>query len=58
MSPLYGRARRGTRLNFAVPHGHWRTATSLCGLRASGPVAPLVTDGAVNGPISLAWVRP
>ena len=56
-SPLYGWCRRGRRPNFAVPHGHWRTTTFLCGLRADGPVAPPVIDGAVNGPIFPAWVE-
>ena len=40
-----------------MPHGHWRTTTFLCGLRADGPVAPLVVDGAINGPLFLAWTR-
>jgi len=40
-----------------VPHGRWRTTTFLCGLRADGLVAPLVLDGAVDGPAFLAWVE-
>ena len=57
LSPPCGRAMRGARLNFAVPHGPWRTTTFLCGLRPDGPVAPPVIDGAVNGPMFPAWVR-
>ncbi len=40
-----------------VPHGRWRTTAFLCGLRAEGLVAPLVLDGAVDGPAFLAWVE-
>jgi transposase len=49
MARTHGRAPRGARLLAAVPHGHWHTTTFLCGLRTSGPVAPLVLDGAING---------
>ena len=52
-----GRAPRGERLVCPVPHGRWRTATFLCGLRADGLVAPLVLDGAIDGPAFLAWVE-
>lgn len=47
----------GQRLIEHVPHGHWQTTTILCGLRCSGPVAPLVVDGAINGDIFLAWTK-
>lgn len=57
MSRLRGRALRGERLIEAVPHGHWQTTTVLMGLRATGPVAPLVVDGAINGAIFRAWVE-
>lgn len=40
-----------------MPHGHWHATTFLCGLRADGLVAPLVLDGAVNGPAFLACVE-
>jgi hypothetical protein len=52
-----GRAPRGERLVCPVPHGRWRTATFLCGLRADGLVAPLVLNGAIDGPAFLAWVE-
>lgn len=57
MARLRGRAPRGERLIEAVPHGHWKTTTLLMGLRADGPVAPLVVDGAINGTIFRAWVE-
>ena len=52
-----GRAPRGERLVCPVPYGRWRTTAFLCGLRADGLVAPLVLDGAINGPAFLAWVE-
>ena len=40
-----------------VPYGHWKTTTFLAALRTSGLTAPLVVDGALNGPIFLAYVQ-
>ncbi len=57
MARTHGRAPRGARLLAAVPHGHWHTTTFLCGLRTSGPVAPLVLDGAINGRAFRAYVE-
>jgi len=57
MTSTRGRAPRGERLVCPVPHGHWRTTTFLCALRADGLVAPVVLDGAVDGPAFLAWVE-
>ena len=57
MARRYGRAPRGQRAADAVPHGHWRTTTFVGALRAEGFVAPLVVDGAINGPVFLAYVE-
>ena len=57
MARVYGRAPRGERCVAAVPHGHWRTTTFVGGLRLSGMTAPVVVDGAMNGPTFLAWVE-
>jgi transposase len=57
MARLYGRAPRGERCVVAVPHGHWKTTTFVGGLRLSGMTAPMVLDGAMNGPAFLAWVE-
>ena len=56
MARRYGRAPRGQRVLDAVPHGHWRTTTVIAALRAEGVVAPLVLDGAIDGPAFLAYV--
>jgi transposase len=53
----YGRARRGTRVVAAVPHGHWTTTTCLAALRHDGLTAPCVFDGAINGARFLAYVE-
>jgi transposase len=57
MTRRYGRALRGERLIASVPHGHWKTTTFLAALRTSGLSAPLVVDGAINGPVFLAYVQ-
>ena len=57
MARLYGRAPRGMRVIGRVPHGHWQTTTFLAGLRHDRIVAPLVLDGAIDGPTFLAWVE-
>jgi transposase len=54
---LRGRAARGERLVDKVPHNHWKTTTFLAALRFDGLTAPLVIDGAVDGPLFLAYVR-
>jgi transposase len=57
MARLRGRARRGERCRAAIPHGHWKTTTFVGGLRLSGMTAPMVIDGAMNGPAFLAYVE-
>jgi transposase len=57
MARLRGRAPRGQRCIGAIPHGHWKTTTFVGGLRLSGLTAPMVIDGAMDGPAFLAWVE-
>ncbi len=57
MARLRGRSRRGERCRAAVPHGHWKTTTFTAGLRRSGMDAPMVLDGAMNGPAFLAYIE-
>ena len=57
MARLRGRAKRGERCRAAVPHGHWKTTTFRAGLRLMGMTAPMVLDGAMNGPAFLAYVE-
>jgi transposase len=57
MARARGRSPAGERLVAAVPYGRWKTTTFLAALRCDGLTAPLVIDGAVNGPLFLAYVR-
>lgn len=57
MVRLRGRARRGERCRAPVPHGHWKTTTFVGALRLEGMTAPMVLDGAMNGPAFVAYVE-
>ncbi len=57
MARRTGWAPRGERLVDAVPHGHWRITTFLCGLTTKGLVAPLVLSGPMTGPAFPAYVE-
>ena len=57
MTRLRGRAPRGERLVDYAPQGHWKTITFVGGLRQRGMTAPFVLDGAMSGPMFLAYVR-
>src|SRR5499433_3764433 len=57
MVRLYGRSPRGERLIGYAPHGHWKTITFVAGLRLRRMTAPLVLEGAMNGPMFLAYVK-
>jgi transposase len=57
MTRLYGWGPVGQRVLDAVPHGHWKTTTFLCGLRLTGLCAPMVIDGALTGPHFDAYLR-
>jgi transposase len=52
-----GRGPRGRRVHAKAPWGHWQTTTFVGALRTSGITAPMVLDGAMNGPAFLAYVR-
>lgn len=57
MTRLRGRALGGQRLRASVPHGHYQASTLIAGIRSTGPCAPWLFDGAMNGEMFLAWVR-
>ena len=57
MARLYGRAPRGERCRAGIPHGHWKTTTFTGALRLSGMTAPMVLNGAMNGPAFFAYVE-
>ena len=57
MTRRYGRAAGGERLVCKVPHGHWKTSTFIAALRHDRVTAPLLLDGAMNGPSFLAYIE-
>ena len=57
MARLRGRSLRGERCRAPVPHGHWKTTTFVGALRLEGMTAPMVLDGAMNGPAFVAYVE-
>ena len=57
MARRCGRAPRGARCRAPIPHGHWKTTTFVGALRLEGMTAPMVLDGAMNGPAFLAYVE-
>lgn len=57
MVRLRGRCPRGERLVDHAPHGQWKTLTFVAGLRHRGMVAPFAIEGAMNGPMFLAYVQ-
>jgi transposase len=57
MVRLYGRSPRGERLIGYALHGHWKTITFVAGLRLRRITAPFVLEGAMNGPMFLAYVK-
>ena len=57
MVRLRGRAPRGERLVDYAPQGAWKTVTFVGGLRQRGMTAPFVIEGAMNGPMFLAYVK-
>ena len=57
MARLRGRSQRGMRCLGSIPHGHWKTTTFVGGLRLGGMTAPMVLDGAMDGPAFLAWIE-
>jgi transposase len=57
MVRLRGRAPRGERLVDYAPRGAWKTITFVGGLRQRGMTAPFVIEGAMNGPMFLAYIK-
>ncbi|GBF04795.1 putative transposase [Deinococcus aerius] len=57
MTRPYGRAHRTRRVRCAVPRNWGRNHTLICAVQATGPFAPLVVEGAVNGPIFEWYVQ-
>lgn len=57
MVRVRGRCPRGERLVSYVPQGEWKTITFIAGLRLNRMTAPMVIEGAMNGPAFLAYIE-
>jgi transposase/transposase-like protein len=52
-----GRAPIGQRQVARVPLGHYQTTTLVCAIRLTGPSAPWLFEGAMDGEMFLAWIQ-
>ncbi|RJF75313.1 IS630 family transposase [Deinococcus cavernae] len=57
LTRLYGRAPSHRRAVGRVPRNWGKNHTLICGLQCSGPIAPLVVEGSVNGAVFEWYVR-
>ena len=57
MTRLYGWGPTHQRIEYAVPHGHWKTTTFVAAFRLDGLFAPMVVDGAMNGELFVKYVQ-
>jgi transposase len=57
MARFRGWGLRGQRVIGSLPHGHYKTQTMIAGIRLSGPVAPFVFDGALDGEVFRVWAQ-
>ena len=57
MTRWRGRSLGGQRLVARIPHGHYQTSSLISGVRLTGPCAPWLFEGAMDGEMFLAWVR-
>lgn len=57
MTRRYGRAAIGQRAGDHVPCGNWNTTTLIAAMRKSGPIAPMLLEGATNADAFLTWLR-
>ena len=57
MTRLGGQAPVGQRLTAHIPHGHYQTTTMVCAIRLTGPAAPCLFEGAMDGEMFLAWIQ-
>ena len=57
MTRRYGRSLVGQRLVCPLPQGHYQTVTMIAAVRLSGPKAPWLFDGPMDGELFLAWVK-
>lgn len=57
MTRLYGWGPTYQRIEYPVPHGHWKTTTFVAALRLDGLFTPMVVDGALSGELFVKYVQ-
>lgn len=57
MTRLRGRSPLGQRLVARIPQGHYQTTTLVSAICLTGPAAPWLFEGAMDGEMFLAWIR-
>jgi transposase len=57
MQRAYGRALRGERVVSKVPHGHWKTLSTIAAMSSQGMVASASFDGATDAATFVAFIR-
>ena len=57
MTRFRGRAPLGQRLVAHIPLGHYQTTSLVCAIRLTGPSAPWLFEGAMDGEMFLAWIQ-
>ena len=57
MTRFCGRSPVGQRLTARVPQGHYQTTTMVSAIRLTGPSAPWLFEGAMDGEMFLAWIQ-
>lgn len=57
MTRSYARCPRGQRATDSVPRNRGKNLTLLCALTLTGPTAPLVVEGGVNGDVFVTYVQ-
>jgi len=57
MTRLYGWGPTHQRVEYPVPHGHWKTTTFVAAFRLDGLFAPMVVDGALTGDLFEKYVQ-
>lgn len=57
MTRTYGRSEKGSRVVEKTSCGRWETTTFLGAIRATGFIAPVCVERAINGQLFKAWVE-
>ena len=57
MTRRYGRSPVGRRVGEHVPTSRWHSTTLLAAVRADGPQAPLLLEGATDADVFTAWIE-